>query len=156
MDMSTDSPLDNWRFFVGEWKGSSKDEFDEKGVVEGTVVFSLAPSERFIMSDGEARRDGCLVNRSISFLFFDKAEQKFRRKTFFSYGFVNNEVEYARSDDEIRFDVKMEPLPKQFEEIRWRSYIRKISDKKVAMGLEMAEKGEEFKRYGESILEKTK
>jgi hypothetical protein len=64
-------------------------------------------------------------------------------------------VERARSKNEIRFDITMDPLPKQLEGMRWRSFIRKISDDKVAMGLEVAKNGKEFKSYGESILEKT-
>lgn len=153
--MSSGSPLDEWRFLVGEWKGTAKDQFGEKGVIESVVVFSMEPSEKFIMGKGEAWHEGRLVNKKISLLFYDKAEQKFRRKSFFSYGFVNNEVEYARSNSEIKFDIEVEPLPKQFEGIRWRSYIRKISEKKVAVGLEMAREEEGFRRYGETVLIKT-
>jgi len=142
--------LDEWRFLVGEWKGTTKDQFGEKGIIESVVVFSLEPSEKFILGKGESWCEGRLLNKGISLLLFDKAEDKFRRKSFFSYGFVNNEVEYARSNNEIRFDVKVEPLPKEFEGIRWRSFIRKISEKRVAMGLEIAREGEEFRRYGET------
>lgn len=115
----------------------------------------MEPSEKFIMGKSEAWNEDRFVNRSIVLFFYDKTKQKFRRKSFFSYGFVNNEVEYARSNDEIRFDVDVEPLPKQFEGIRWRSYMRKISEKKIAMGLEMAREREEFKKYGETVLVKT-
>ncbi len=132
----------------------AKDEFGEKGVTENVTVFTLEPSENFIMGKSEAWNEGRLVNRSIGLLFYDKNEQRFKRKSFFSYGFVNNEVEYSRNSNEIRFDIIVEPLPKQFEGIRWRSYIRKISEKNVAMGLEMARGEEEFRRYGETILVK--
>jgi len=155
-DMSAGSPLDEWRFLVGTWKSSAKGQFGEKGVVEGVTVFSYEPSEAFITAKGENSCEGRLLNKSISILFYDNNEKKFRRKTFFSYGFVNNEVECARSKDEIRFDVTMEPLPKQFEGMRWRSFIRKISNDKAAVGLEVAEKGEDFKNYGETVLTKTK
>lgn len=153
--MSSSSPLDKWRFLVGEWKGKSKDEFGEKGVTESVAVFSMEPSERFIMALGEAWNAGRLVNKSISLLFYDNNEQKFKRTSFFSYGFVNNEVEYAGNDNEIKFDIKIEPLPKQFKGIRWRSFIRKISENTVALGLEMAKGEEGFKRYGETVLVKT-
>lgn len=69
----------------------------------------------------------------------------------YSYGFVNNEVEYARTDEEIWFEVVLEPSPKQFEGMRWRSYIRKISDNKIAMGLEWAKREGEFESFGETI-----
>ncbi len=153
--MSSDSPLGEWRFLVGKWKGTAKDEFGEEGVTESTVVFSMEPSERFIMGKHEAWNEGRLINKSIGLLFYDNNEQRFRRKSFFSYGFVNNEVEYARTNNEIKFDVEVEPLPKQFKGIRWRSYIRKISENKVAMGLEMAKGKESYRRYGETLLVKT-
>jgi hypothetical protein len=154
--MSEGSPLDDWCFLIGTWKGSAKDQFGEKGVIEGTVVFSLEPSAKFIMGKHEGWHEGRLLNKSITLLFYDAVEQKFRRKSFFSYGFVNNEVECSRNKDEIKFDVTMEPLPKNFEGTRWRSFMRKISDSKFAMGLEVANEGEGFRKYGESILVKTK
>lgn len=154
--MKAASPLDDWQFLIGTWKGTARDEFGEKGVIEGITVISYEPSEAFITAQGENRSEGRLLNKSISILFYDGTEGKFKRKTFFSYGFVNNEVEYSRSKTEIRFDVTTEPLPKAFEGTRWRSFIRKISDTKIAMGLETARGGGEFKKYGESILQKTK
>ena len=153
--MDVGSPLDEWRFLVGTWKGTSKDEFGEKGVIENVVTFSLEAGERFIMGKGEAHCEGRLLNSGISLLFFDKGANKFRRKSFFSYGFVNNEVEYSRNSSEIRFDITMEPLPKQFERTRWQSFIKKLSENKIALGLEMAEGGEEFKSYGETTYTKT-
>lgn len=153
--MSSGSPLDKWQFLVGEWKGTAKDEFGEEGVTENTTVFAVEPSQKFIMGKSEAWNEGRFVNRSISLLFYDNKEQKFKRKSFFSYGFVNNEVEFARSDTEIRFDIEVEPLPKQFEGTRWRSYIRKISEKKIATGLEMAKGEGQFKKFGETVLVKT-
>lgn len=141
---------------MGRWKSraEAENQFGEKGIVEGEAVVTLEPSERFIMTVGEARSEGRLLNRSVSILFYDEIAQKFKRKTSFSYGFVNNEVESSRSDGEIRFEITMEPLPNQFEGTRWRSYIRKISDTKIAQGLEVAKGNEEFKSYGETILTK--
>jgi len=154
--MSKGSPLDVWRFLVGEWKSTSKDQFGEKGVIEGVAVTSLEPSDSFIMTKGESWCEGRLLNKSVSLLFYDAVEQKFKRKTFFSYGFVNNEVECFRNANEIKFDVTMEPLPKQFGGTRWRSYIRKISENTIATGLETAEGEEAFKNYGESIATRSK
>jgi hypothetical protein len=44
----------------------------------------------------------------------------------------------------------VEPCPKQFEGIRWRSYIEKVSDTKIAMGLEWAKGEGEFELFGET------
>jgi hypothetical protein len=155
--VSVASALDKWRFLVGTWKGKAEgDQFGQKGAVEGTAVISCEPSAMFIMATGENWCGGQLLNKSVSILFYDDVERKFKRKTFLSYGFVNNEVECARIKNEIKFDISMEPLPKQFERTRWRSFIRKISDDKIAMGMEVEKEGGEFKPYGETILEKTK
>ncbi len=148
------SPLDGWRFLIGTWKSRAEDQFGEKGVVEGTTIFSYEPSESFILARGESWCEGRLLNKGLSLFFYDGAEGKFKRKSFFSYGFVNNEVEYSKSENEVRFDITMEPLPKNFEGTRWRSFIRKISDSKIALGLEAAKQGEDFKSYGETILTK--
>jgi len=148
------SPLDKWRFLVGTWKSRAAGQFGEEGVVEGITVFSCEPSESFIFAKGENWCEGRLLNRSVSLLFYDGVEGKFKRKTFFSYGFVNNEVEYSKSENEIRFDTTMEPLPKNFEGTRWRSFIRKISENKIALGLEVAKQGEDFRSYGETVLTK--
>ena len=156
--MTSKSPLDDWKFLIGTWKGKTKgDQFGEKGVIEGFAVFSREPSESFITGTGENWCEGRLLNKSISILFYDDGEKKFRRKTFFSYGFVNNEVECERTKDKITFDITTEPLSMQVGPgMRWRSTIRKVSATKIATGLEMAKPGKEFISYGESILEKTK
>jgi hypothetical protein len=155
--MASKSPLDEWKFLIGTWKGETEGgQFGIKGTIEGIGVYSREPGEMFIMARGENRSEGQLLHKSISILFYDDIERKLKRKTFFSYGFVHNEVECARTKNEIKFDITYEPLPKQYERTRWRSFIRKISNKKIATGLEVAKEGEDFKRYGESILEKTK
>jgi hypothetical protein len=129
-------------------------QFGQKGVIEGTTVFSCEPSAMFIMGVGENRCEGRLLHKSISILFYDDVEKKFKRKTFFSYGSVDVEMECARTKDEINFDVTHEPVQKQYEETCMRSFLRKISERKIATGLEIAKKGAEFKQFGESILEK--
>jgi hypothetical protein len=155
--MSDSSPLDEWKFLIGTWKGKTEgSQFGQKGTIEGLVTFSCEPSALFIMGQGENRSEGKLLHKSISILFYDNVEKKFRRKTIFSYGFIDNEVECARTANEIKFDVTHEPLQKQYEGTRFRSFMRKISDTKVAMGLEIAKEGKEFKQFGESIIEKVK
>lgn len=130
--------------------------FGQKGEVEGKAVFSCDPGDFFIMGVGENWCEGHLLHKDISILFYDDGENKFMRKTFFSYGFVNNEVECERTNDTIKFDITTEPISKQVgPDMLWRSTLRKISDTKIATGLEMAKPGQPFKNYGESIIEKT-
>jgi hypothetical protein len=153
--MSANSLLDEWHFLIGTWESKSEGQFGEKGIIEGVTVFSFEPSEMFIMAKGENWCEGRLLNKSISLFFYDNTARKLKRKTFFSYGFVNNEVERSKSKNEIEFDITMEPLPKNFEGTCWRSFIRKISDTQIATGLKVAKEGEEeFKKYGETILVK--
>jgi len=149
------TPLDEWRFLVGKWKGETKSgQFGVKGVIHGTVVFECEPSSLFITGKEENKCGGELVNRNISILFYDSAEGKFKRKTFFSYGFVNNEVECERTGKEIKFDITMEPTAKQYTGVKQRSHIRKLSETRMATGLEFAKGKEEFKNFGEAIFEK--
>jgi hypothetical protein len=154
--MAATSPLDAWKSLVGAWRGTSKDAFGETGVIENVAVFTLEPGERFLTARGEATCEGRLLNRSLAVMFYDKATGKFRRETFFSYGFVNHETECARTDAEIRFDVRTEPLPKEFEGMRWRSYIRRISEDEIATGLEAAKGDGPFEPYGESRLRRSR
>lgn len=148
------SPLESWHFLLGKWKAQAEDQFGEKGIIVSESSFTLEPSDKFIMVKGESRKDGQQVNAAIGLLFFDGTVNKFKRKTFYSYGFVNNETEYYSSDTEIKFDIEFEPLPKDFEGLRWRSYIRKISETRIATGLEVAKGSGEFKNYGETIADK--
>jgi len=141
---------------VGRWQGETKGQYGEKETIRGTAIYSLDPSDSFIMERRDAWSGNRLVNRSIGLMFFDEKEKKFKRKTFFSYGFVNNEVEYLRNEAELKFDVTIEPLQRQFQDTRWRSFIRKVSEDKIAVGLEVAKEGDEFKSYGESILVRVK
>jgi hypothetical protein len=41
---------------------------------------------------------------------------------------------------------------KQFEGIRWRSNIRRVSDREIATGLAEAKTGQPFSSYGEVML----
>ncbi|MCK4498794.1 hypothetical protein KAU25_06330 [Candidatus Bathyarchaeota archaeon] len=148
--MSSSSPLEQWKFLIGRWKGTAKNEFGEEGVIESTHVFSAELGDKFITGRHEAWNKGKLVHKAASFLYYDPRKGKFRRKDIYSYGFVNNEVEYIRTDSEIRFEVSQEPSPKQFDGIRWRAYIRKISENKIAMGLEWAKAEGAFKSFGET------
>ncbi len=152
--MSSKSPLDEWLFLVGDWKGGAKDQFEETGEIRSTATFSIELDGKAIMGIHETKQGDNIINQSIGILFYDVLNKTFRRKSFFSYGFVNNEVAYRSSSNEIRFTVKSEPSPPQFKGIRWRSYITKISPIKIGLGLEQAKKGDKFEPYGETVLNK--
>ena len=134
-------PLDDWKFLVGRWRGTSENQFGERGVVETTAVYALEPSDRFLTARGEAVCEGRLLNRSLSVMLYDPVLGKFRRKTFFSYGFVNNEVEFERTEHEIRFDVTVEPAVKQFEGLLWRSNLRKVPSVRLRRGSRRRRRG---------------
>jgi hypothetical protein len=154
--MSSENPLDEWKFLVGEWKGQSKDQFGGEGTIETTTVITLEIGGKYIMSRNESRRDGKLENQSIGMLFYDIRNKKFLRKTFFSYGFVNNDVEYECIENEIKFEVVSEPTPQAFDKMRGRSYIRKVSNDEIREGLESAKEGEDFVSYGEDVMKRVK
>jgi len=152
--MNSENPLQDWHFLLGEWKGGSADQFGGEGEIKVTTIFSLELNGKYIMSKHEAHRDGKLENASIGLMFYDARNKLILRKTFFNYGFVNNEVEYERSENEIRFEVVLEPVPQSFDGMKWRSYIKKISESEIRLGLESAKDGEDFKSFGETILKK--
>ncbi len=153
--MSLDNPLDNWRFLLGKWRGESKDKYGGKGVIVTIAAFTEQPSDKFIMGMLEATKEGQLENRSTSMMFYDQEQGKFLRKSFFSYGWVNNEVEFHSSENEIRFGVVIQPPPKSFEGMRWRSFIKKFSGTRVILGLEVAKGDDEFKEFGATEFVKT-
>lgn len=148
------SPLEDWYFLIGEWQGQSKDEFGGEGVIETTESYTLEVNGVYIVGKIRVVRNGKLEHESLSLMYYDKRNKKILRKTAFSYGFVNNEVEYERTNDIIRFEVVPEPVPQAFDGMRWRSYIRKISDKEIRDGLEFAKDDEDFTSYGETMVKK--
>lgn len=152
--MTTDSPLEDWHFLIGQWKGRSTDQFGETGELESTIKFTLELGGKAIMGIYETKQNDKIINQEISVLFFDVLNKVFRRKSFFSYGFVNNEVSYEQSSTTLRFDITFEPLPTQYKETRWRSFMTKVSPTQILERLEQAKKGEDFKLYGEVQLEK--
>lgn len=152
--MSSGTPLVDWLFLIGEWIGTSKDQFGREGEIVTTNTFSLELGEKFILGKHETKRDGVVENQHISMMFYDARNKRFVRKTAFSYGFLNNEAEYERSKDYILFEVTPEPSPQAFDGMRWKSYIRKISETEIRDGLEVAKDGEDFTNYGDAVLKK--
>ncbi|MFX0107958.1 MAG: hypothetical protein ACFE7R_06730, partial [Candidatus Hodarchaeota archaeon] len=84
--MTSDNPLDAWKFLVGKWNGQSKNQFGGEGTIESKTLFTLEISGKFIMSRNVVRRDGKLEHESLGLLFYDVRNKRFLRKTFFSYG----------------------------------------------------------------------
>lgn len=71
-NMASNSPLDEWKFLIGTWKGKTEGgQFGIKGTIEGVGVFSCEPGDMFIMATGENRCEGQLLHKSISILFYD-------------------------------------------------------------------------------------
>ena len=151
--MNSEDPLANWHFLIGKWKGGSSDQFGGEGEIVTTATFSMELG-KYIMGKFDSYRNGKLENASVGMMWYDLRNSRMLRKTFFNYGFVNNEIEYERSESEVRFEVISEPIPQAFDGMRWRSYIRKISDTEIRAGLESAKEGEDFTSYGETILHK--
>jgi hypothetical protein len=152
--MTSNTPLDDWYFLIGKWRGQSKDQFGGDGTIDTSEFYTLELNGVFIMGRTKVERDGKLEHESLSMMYYDKRNKKFLRKTFFSYGFTNNEVEFERTKDIIRFNVVSEPSPQAFDGMRWRSYIKKVSEKEFRDGLEVAKPGEDFASYGETIVKK--
>ena len=61
-------------------------------------------------------------------------------------------MKFERTDREVRLDVTVEPAVNQFEGRRWRSILRRVSEREIATGLAEAESGKLFAPYGEVVL----
>ena len=95
--------------------------------------------------------------RAFKYFFYDDGEKKFRRKTFFSYGFVNNEVECEKTKDRMKVRYNNRTLL----DADWSRHAVAFHHKEDfchqnSNGFRNGQAGKEFISYGESILEKTK
>jgi len=52
--MKAETPLKEWKFLIGKWKGKSEDQFDEEGKIENSALFSLELNEMCILGKFEA------------------------------------------------------------------------------------------------------
>lgn len=148
--------LDEWRFLEGKWKARSveEDAFGEEGIVEGDHEFKVELGGKFLVQRERSYQGEREIHTMLGVMFYDEEEKLLRRKSFFSYGFVNNEVEIERSDGFVRFEITMEPVPEFFKGTHWRSYVRKVSDDVVVDALESSEDGSNFTLFGETRMER--
>ncbi len=152
---TTADPLKQLGFLLGKWKTRSEDQFGEKGVIEGTMECVHEPSEKFIAMIGESRSNGTLVNRGASYLMWDPNIKRYVRKSFYSYGWILNEVGDLNDRDRLILDViSMDGEPDFFKGTKWRSFIQKYSENEIGTGLEVAKGDGPFRLYGESRAKK--
>ncbi|MHA2033020.1 MAG: hypothetical protein ACW99Q_26935, partial [Candidatus Kariarchaeaceae archaeon] len=138
----------------GDWGGVTIENVIDEGKIISKGTYDYFPSEKYIRGVHEANNEDGLVNRSVEYLYVDPYSEKFLKKSVFSYGFVNNEVSYHYDRNSIKFEMTMEPHPKQFEGMIWRSFITKISDIKIELGLERSTDGKDFELFNKSIWDK--
>ena len=150
--------LESWMFLEGKWKARAVEEnsFGEEGVVEGDNEFKVDLGGKFITGRERSYRGDTEVHTLLTVMFYDEEAKLLRRKAFFSYGFVNNEVEIESSDGFVRFQITMEPITEFFKGTVWRSYIKKVSDDVVLEGLESSKDGVEYTLFGETRMERVK
>ena len=150
--------LESWMFLEGKWKARAVEEnsFGEEGVVEGDNEFKVDLGGKFITGRKRSYQGEREVHTLLTVLFYDEEEKLLKRKSFFSYGFVNNEVEIESEDGFVRFQITMEPVTEFFKGTVWRSYIRKVSDDVVLEGLESSKDGVEYALFGETRMERVR
>ena len=143
------APLKRLEFLIGKWQGRAENQFGEKGVIEGIIECTHDPGEKFIAMIGEARTNGKLLHRALTYLMWDSNIGKYVRKSLYSYGWILNEVGEF-NEDRLTLDVvSTDGEPDYFKGTRWRSYIHKHSLSEIGTGLEVAKEGESFRLYGE-------
>lgn len=148
--IATVEPLKRLSFLIGQWRSRSEDQFGEKGVLEGTFECSYEPSEKFIATIGESKSNGKFVNRAASYLMWDQNTSKYVRKSFYSYGWILNEIGDLNGDRLVLDVVSMDGEPDYFKGTKWRSFIQKYSENEIGTGLEVSKDHEPFRVYGES------
>ncbi len=58
---------------IGKWRGGAENQFGEKGVIESTFDCTHDPGEKFISMTGEARANGKLLHRALTYLIWDQS-----------------------------------------------------------------------------------
>lgn len=61
---------------------------------------------------------------------------------------------FYRDEKMIRFETTIEPEPKYFRGTRWRSFVEKVSEDEVHLGLEMAKGDEAFETFGVTVMKR--
>ena len=143
-------PLRRLSFLIGLWRSRSEDQFGEKGVLEGTLECSYEPSEKFIAMIGDSRSDGKLVNRGVAYLMWDQNTKRYVRKSFYSYGWILNEIGELNRDRLVLDVVSIDGEPDYFKGTKWKSFIQKYSENEIGTGLEVSKDNGPFRVYGES------
>lgn len=148
--------MDEWKFLEGKWKARSVEEgaFSEEGYVEGDHEIRVDLGGKFLVHRERSYQGEREIHTMLGVIFYDEEEGLLRRKNFFSYGFVNNEVEIERDEGFVRFKITMEPVPEFFKGTHWRSYLRKVSDDVVLDALESSKDGVNYELFGETRMER--
>lgn len=144
------SGLERLDFLVGRWKGASKDQFGEKGIIESSLECTRELDGRFLQLRGESTKDGTVINRAVTFITFDSRAGKYISKRMWSYGFIENGEGRWEDDETLMFEIRFDNEPPPFAGTRWRSFIRRYSDNEIGHGLYNAKEGEQFQLYGET------
>lgn len=148
--------LNKWNFLIGTWKGVSDNQSQDEGNIITNAKFEFSPSDSFIHGIFESNNEEGLVNRGDYYLYVNPYDKNYLRKVIFSYGFVNNETSYYFDNSIIKFNTIVEPSPKQFEGITWKSFMKKNSEVEIEFGLENSTDGTNFKLYAKTKLYKQK
>lgn len=145
--------LDSLQFLIGRWRGSSVDQFGEKGVLETFAECTHEPSEKFVQLRGENRKDGKILNRGIQFITYDPKSKKYISKRIWSMGFIENGEGVWEDDNTLVFQIKFDNAPEFFLGTSWKSFIRRYEEDQIGTGLYTKGKEEsEYKLYGETRL----
>ena len=144
------SGLERLEFLVGRWKGSSTDQFGEKGTIESSLECTKELDGRFFQLRGACTKDGAVINTAVTFITFDSKAGKYISKRMWSYGFIENGVGRWEDDRTLMFEIKFDNEPLPFVGTRWRSFIRRYSDDELGHGLYTAKEGGQFQLYGEA------
>ena len=82
--MEKKSPLTDWHFLVGKWKGTAEGQYNMVGQITSTIEFTLELNDMCIMAKTEAWQGDQFVNSRIGLLFYDQINNRFRLSQIYS------------------------------------------------------------------------
>jgi len=146
-------PLEKLEFLIGKWSGKAEG-FGDEGELSMIASFAYEPGENVISGFRESRHGKELENRILMMFLHDRNSKRLIRKDIYSYGFVVNQIGDVENGRFIFNCVNMDSEPDYFKNVKFRTFIEKISEKRIVLGIEVAKQGEDYRLYGQQKLTK--
>jgi len=140
-------------FLVGKWSGTAEG-FGGDSPLTSIASFDYEPGNSIISGYRESRTGKKLQNRVLMMFLYDRNLEKFVRKDVYSYGFLVNQIGELDGNRFVFDSVGIDSEPDFYKGVKFRSFVEKLSNKSISMGVETAKPGEKFRLYGQQKLKR--